>query len=133
VPLDIIGWSRGAFESVKLANLVSKGLSDGASKRPNHNVHPWIRFVGLISPVGMMGPFQGAAWETSLPLGVGYLAQALDNQPSSWIFPETTMAAATGTIQAVHDRFPFSHPDIGTAPEDLTFLIDQATQDGVPV
>ncbi len=50
VPLDIIGLSTGAFEATAFANTIERGIH--VPWLPKNQLYfPWIRFVGLVSPV----------------------------------------------------------------------------------
>ena len=148
VPVDMIGWSRGSFESVKLANLIASGAVHffekkrtalGQSGRPESvyadpvTLRPWVRYVGLISPVGQMGPEAGSYWPTSLPGGVHYMYQALDNRPEDLIYWETTMTAAVGTVVSQPPRYPFSHSEIGYAQQVLTDMENAGIAAGAPI
>lgn len=100
VPLDVIGYSRGAAEAIKLVQDLSNGVvplgkkqtvqgKDGAAPT-NRAFDPksiQLRFVGLISPV--MGPsandytnklVQQVQWTYGLPATIQNALQALDSQ-----------------------------------------------------
>jgi hypothetical protein len=92
-----------------------------------------VRFVGLISPVGQMGLGQELYWPTVLAPGAGYLVQALDDEPNSFLYPQTTMQGSPGTTVVTPKQFNFSHPDIGVEKDVLDYLVAQAQKAGVPV
>jgi len=144
IPVDVIGYSRGAFEAVKLANFLADGIPQWSTKytargafglpitKYKHYIQIHLRFVGLISPVGQMGLGQGNYWPTGVPDCTDYLAQALDNNPSSGLYPQTTMAAPVGT-QHDETTFPYDHPAIGVRQDVLNYLIQKGTAAGAPV
>ena len=83
VPLDIVGYSRGAMEAVKLANQI-EALTvkitgpDHKTKEAAFTSVSRIRFVGLIAPVlGPPGAVLGAQWDDSLPDGIAGAYQGL--------------------------------------------------------
>jgi hypothetical protein len=138
-PVDTIGWSRGAFEAIMLAWDVTAGIPNLATKVTRggnvtyHYIPPIpIRFVGLISPVGQMGPGQEAFWRTTLPAGVKYFAEAGDIRPLHPIYPESVINAAPGTTPAFQ-QFPYSHGYMGYEWPVLHYLETQARIAGVPV
>ena len=150
-PVDIIGYSRGAFGAVRLANLLSKGVEDESKKQrinlknakghdygtrviydPANNIPVTVRFVGLISAVNQMGPNIND-WPTSLPPGVQYLYQAHDNSPGSFLFPETDITTAAGTQSYGVSFVNYDHPSIGVQAPVLEDMVAHAQAVGVPV
>ncbi len=143
IPVDIIGYSRGAFEAVKLGNFLNEGIPQWSTKytasgafglsitKYRNYIPIHLRFVGLISPVSQMGPGQTSYWPTVVPECTGYLAQALDNNPSSGLYPQTTVTAPVGTQHDEH-TFPYDHPTIGVKQDVLNYLIQQAAIVGAP-
>ena len=114
VPADLFGFSRGAMQAVKLANLINEyGVPDPTSEvtktLPNHwgklptgtkyqtytrYLHPQIRSVGLFSPVKMMGPIDPITAVASFGL-----------LQFDWKW-ETTVPA-NGHLIVMHDANPF--------------------------
>ena len=146
VPIDLIGWSRGAFEAAKLANLIASGIPDlsrpvtikGRQTYP-YKFSPLIRFVGLISPVRKMGKWIGnwGEWPTVLPAGIKSVWEAGDNAPNDVIFTETRITAAAGTAYYFH-QYPHPHPFIGywqpfNAPEVYDAMVAAASAAGAPI
>jgi hypothetical protein len=141
IPVDIIGYSRGAFVAANLANrITSRGITilrtlevpyrtGFRQVKVYDTIHPWVRFVGLISPVKQMGPFSGN-WPTKLPAGVGATYEALDNVPSG-IYLQTPITAADGTDPGI--TYDDDHPSIGVDPLVLTDLETAARAAGVPI
>jgi hypothetical protein len=140
IPLDVIGYSRGAMEAVKLVNdLSSIGVPNIFKPKQTINgkaqftpFYPAVRFVGLISPV--MGPNEVAGvWPRSLPAGVGYLYEALDNFPLDPFLPQHTITKAAKTSGPAPQTFQLGHIDIGHDPGVLATLIAEARAAGAPV
>lgn len=140
IPLDVVGYSRGAMEAVKLVNdLSSIGVPDASKPKETINgkaqfpvFHPIVRFVGLISPV--MGPNEVAGvWPRSLPAGVGYLYEALDNLPNDPFLPQHTITKAVGTQGPAPQTFPMGHIEIGHDQGVRKTLVAQAKNAGAPV
>ena len=90
------------------------------------------RFVGIISDVNQMGPLAGN-WPTSLPVGVGAMFQALDNNPNDDWTPQITVEEADGTATNLGQNYPYSHGAIGKAQNVLTDLENFARMFDVPV
>ena len=155
VPVDIVGYSRAAFEAVALANwIATKGIPDltGGKTVTVWNtkntlsttrtlytkppIHPKLRFLGLISPVGEIGlPLTSlnlGTWPTSAPASVANMIQILDNQPNDPIFIQTTIES-DGVGDYYGPILPYSHPAIGVESETLEDFTSRANQDGVPV
>jgi hypothetical protein len=139
IPLDVVGYSRGAMAAVKLVNdLSSKGVPNtfkpkqtigGKLQFPTFN--PNVRFVGLVSPV--MGPNQiPFVWPKSLPAGVGLMFQALDNFPGDPFLVQHTITRAKGT-GGDDQTFQLGHIDIGHDQGVLKNLIAEAIEAGAPV
>jgi hypothetical protein len=91
VPVDIIGYSTGAFEATAFANLLARGIT---VPWQTGLFFPWIRFVGLLSPVNtnLTKTTLGIGnlvlnWSDQLPAHVGAYYQALydDSAYSTWI------------------------------------------------
>jgi hypothetical protein len=158
IPVDIVGFSRGAFEATKLANLITQGIPDiskpavttwttttdqkGHLVRVPHSIRPlifpWIRFVGIVSPVGQMGLGQGLFWPTSLPSNVGSFAQALDGTPGEWPYLQTPITITgqtpdTITYDGQNGNPLYNHETIGVVEEVLSWLELQAIWAGVPL
>jgi len=134
IPLDLIGYSRGSFAAVKLANIIYQNGIQVPSGKPSQTqkFFPWIRFVGLLSPVNQMGPLAGS-WPTALPPHVGYMYEALDNTPNDLIFKQTTLSAASGTPFNEVSFVPYNHPTIGVMWDVLDQLEAEARSAGVPI
>ncbi|HZL37064.1 MAG TPA: Ig-like domain-containing protein, partial [Tepidisphaeraceae bacterium] len=146
IPLDVIGYSRGAFEAVKLINNVfndGTGIGDLRYKRTTrtlgiptgttydgHYLHPQVRFVGLISPV--MGPMRVPfLWSESLPPGVTSMYQALDNFPNDDFLPQVTMTRSAGTGGDPDIQYPLAHTVIGKDPKVEADMVAAAKGVGV--
>lgn len=142
VPLDLIGYSRGAFEAVKLANLLANGVPDPSSKTTDKNSkqvtytrywHPPMRYVGLVSPVAQMLPNPNPNdWPSSLPSGWAYMYQALDNKPNDLIYTQTTITRAAGTAGAPDEQTQDDHHKIGLDAQVLDHMIAAANTAHVP-
>ena len=141
IPFDLVGYSRGAMESVMLVNdLLKYGVWDTSTKTTTHvdpnkpqvaltPFFPTVRYVGLISPV--MGPYE-AVWPLSLPVGVGWMFQALDNFPNDPLLPQHTITRAAGTMGHNID-FPDGHSAIGSDAAVLGWMVTEGKQAGAPV
>ncbi|MDB5357129.1 MAG: repeat-containing protein, partial [Phycisphaerales bacterium] len=151
IPVDIIGYSRGAYEAAWLAHRIQEdGIPDLNTKKTvlvwvtaEHGqrkqvpkvtyqyVHPQIRWVGLVSPVNQMGPLTN--WPSTLPPGVVNCFEALDNDPNNIIYLQIPITCATGTNLDQPAPYPEGHPQIGIDPKVLNDMISDAKKAGVPV
>jgi hypothetical protein len=160
IPIDVVGYSRGCMQAVLLANIIATyGIAVPGSGRlvPVMTagqcwrkrridvvyVHPKIRFVGLISPVSMMGfdailslvpgnPQTFLGWPTSLPGSVASVTQILDGFPSQWPFIQKPISLDPGTSSSTVQT-PYDHPTIGIMPDVLGSLLNAANAANAPV
>jgi len=146
VLLDTVGYSRGAYEAVRLVNNVingGTGIPDLNYKRTTrilgiptgttydgHYLHPQVRFVALISPVmgALALPF---VWSTSLPSGVKWMYQALDDDPNDQFLPQATVTRGDGTAGAPDLGYLDGHRAIGKDPKVFADMVAAAKQIGV--
>jgi len=155
-PLDVVGYSRGAVEAVKLINdLIGTPAKDKNTKVTQHgaggpvnqykalNIH--VRFVGLISPV--MGPFAEdktqkgilpVVWTYDLPGGVDWLYQALDKDEDDAkklfgnpVLTQHVVTRAQGTKGDDH-TYKEGHIKVGHDPQVLTDMTNEAKAAGAP-
>ena len=140
VPVDVLGYSRGAFQAVRLTQrLAAHGLPDRAgpgAARSFESFRPRVRFVGLISPVGQMGVVftrLDPGWAKCLPAGVGYAFQVLASDPDHRLFLETKLDTSAAETSVCPPRYPHGHASIGWAGDVLAALIDHARRAGVPM
>jgi hypothetical protein len=147
-PIDIIGYSRGAFSAMSLASQIASDgvpinstatykVDDKGHKKLAHCdfFQPKIRFIGLLSPVGEMGvPFTkiNPGFPSQVPAGTQVLAQALDSDGDSFLYPQSVMTAPK-SVPTTQQVFPDNHPQIGGNLNALAWLIAQAQKVGVPV
>jgi hypothetical protein len=140
IPLDIIGYSRGAMEAVKLVNDlhtfgipdISKPLPPVNGKKEYQSFKPLVRFVGLVSPVMGLPEIQGA-WPDSLPKGVQYFFEALDKDPNNPILLQHPIAIDPSTKTWPTFSPGDGHIKIGHDPIVLNKLIAAAEAAGAPV
>jgi prepilin-type processing-associated H-X9-DG protein len=93
--------------------------------------HPVVRYVGLISPV--IGPLEAPGlWPRSLPTGVEWMFQALDNEPGNPVLPQNTITRVAGT-GGRNVNYADGHGRIGGDTAVLTEMVAEATQAGAPV
>jgi hypothetical protein len=130
VPLDIIGYSRGAFEALKLADEAAIGILNLATKNTRGGLVKFTReqiplnFVGLISPVGMMGVVPPGSssdssvggdtdWPDSLMNEWTYFYQALDGSPNNWPYMQTKVKMNGPTQDLSSKPWEDNHHTIG--------------------
>jgi hypothetical protein len=126
------------MQAVKLVNdLSSTGVPIQSSKQTVNGktsftyFKPVVRYVGLISPV--IGPLEAPGlWPRSLPSGVRWMSQALDNKPNDPFLPQNTISRAAGT-GGINIIYPDDHSHVGREPAALSEMIEEAKQAGAPV
>lgn len=135
VPLDLVGYSRGAFQVLRLLHRIrSTGLRVRAESFCV--MRPRIRFVGLVSPVGQMGAVftrLNPGWPKTLPPGVKYAVQLLAADPEHRFFMETSLDISAAATAASPPRSAHGHAAIGWAGDVVNQLTEHAREAGVPV
>lgn len=81
----------------------------------------------------MIGPFEAPGlWPRSLPSGVVWMSQALDNQPNNPVLPQNTITRAAGT-RGLDIIYPDGHSEVGREEAAFSEMNDEAKQAGAPV
>lgn len=154
VPLDLIGYSRGAYQAMKLAEWVGKfGIPNNSAGGTPFQDKIAIRFMGLVSPVGQMGaepvlhkltlgwlPPLNLGWPTVVPKNVKHFLQIVvdaahatnsDNVQTTMTIPN--LDPAPGISYETHVYNDESHGDLGEDPKALREMIHTARVYNVPV
>ncbi len=116
VPVDLVGYRRGAFCATELAYIIETlgipGVPVGSVK---------IRYVGLVSPVNMTGintilslATAGLypttfGWQTQLPPGIPHVGEILDGPGAIGLYPQVPTPRPHQFLQRL--------PDVGRPPE----------------
>ena len=133
LPIDILGFSRGAALARHFANLIVQHTQDGWFQYP----HPQrgqlamcvqLRFMGLFDTVAQFG-LSGSAnhlYDLSISPVWGWVAHAVALNEHRWMFPLYSLDVAA-TLNRLEQAFIGAHSDIGgghdllaPAPGDLS-------------
>ncbi|MBV6304019.1 DUF2235 domain-containing protein [Candidimonas humi] len=119
IPIDIIGFSRGAALARHFGNMIAQQVSDGLFSYLDADLGLVtacvdLRFMGLFDTVAQFG-LSGVAnplYDLSIASAWQWVAHAVALQEYRWMFPLTSVAAAPGgnTVEA---PFIGAHSDIG--------------------
>jgi RHS repeat-associated protein len=119
IPIDIIGFSRGAAMARHFGNMIAQQVSDGLFSYLDADLGLVtacvdLRFMGLFDTVAQFG-LSGVAnplYDLSIASAWQWVAHAVALQEYRWMFPLTSVAAAPGgnTVEA---PFIGAHSDIG--------------------
>lgn len=119
VPIDIIGYSRGAALARHFGNQVNQYLSNGQfsyhdQQRGLVTACVDLRFMGVFDTVAQFGlnGSANAAYDLTIDAGWQWVAHAVALHERRWLFPLTTAAdAPAGNV--IEAPFIGAHADIG--------------------
>ncbi|OWT63488.1 phospholipase effector Tle1 domain-containing protein [Candidimonas nitroreducens] len=119
IPIDIIGFSRGAAMARHFGNMIAQQVSDGLFSYQDTDLGLVtacvdLRFMGLFDTVAQFG-LDGVAnqlYDLSISAAWQWVAHAVALQEYRWMFPLTSVAGAPGG-NAVEAPFIGAHSDIG--------------------
>lgn len=119
VPIDIIGYSRGAALARHFGNQVSQYLSNGQfsyhdQQRGLITACVDLRFMGVFDTVAQFGlnGSGNSAYDLTVDAGWQWVAHAVALHERRWLFPLTS-AADTQAGNVVEAAFVGAHADIG--------------------
>ncbi|MGE4123811.1 MAG: DUF2235 domain-containing protein [Pusillimonas sp.] len=119
VPIDIIGYSRGAALARHFGNQVSQHLSNGQfsyhdQQRGLVTACVDLRFMGVFDTVAQFGlnGSGNSAYDLTVDAGWQWVAHAVALHERRWLFPLTS-AADTQAGNVVEAAFVGAHADIG--------------------
>src|SRR5699024_308645 len=119
IPIDIIGYSRGAALAREFANRILQQVNQGlfAYNHPLRGVISAcvdLRFMGLfdtVSQFGLIGLDDGQ-YDFSIASEWAWVAHAVALQERRWLFP-LTRATASSQSNVIEAPFIGAHADIG--------------------
>ncbi len=119
IPIDIIGYSRGAALARHFGNLINQYVDDGLfsyndTKRGLITACVDLRFMGLFDTVAQMGlaGSQNHQYDLSIAAAWGWVAHAVALNERRVLYP-LTVAADTGAGNIIEAPFIGAHADIG--------------------
>ncbi len=119
IPIDIIGFSRGAALARHFGNLINQHTAGGLfsyadTLRGHISACIDLRFMGLFDTVAQFGPagLQRPNFDLTIAQGWQWVAHAVALHERRWIFPLTLAADADGH-NIVEAPFIGAHADIG--------------------
>ena len=117
LPLDIVGFSRGAALGRDFGNRVARHVRDGRfwARHPLHGIVSQcvdLRFMGLFDTVAQFNVLGAgnAAYDLTIAPAWKWVAHAVALHERRWLFPLTS---AQGTSNVVERPFVGAHADIG--------------------
>lgn len=119
IPIDILGFSRGAALARHFGNLINQNLDEGVF-RYNDPFYGSVsacvdlRFMGLFDTVAQfgIGGTQNRNYDLTIAAAWGWVAHAVALHERRWLLPLTT-AAGSGSDNVVEAPFVGAHSDIG--------------------
>ena len=131
LPLDIVGFSRGAALGRDFGNRVARHVRDGRfwARHPVHGVVTHcvdLRFMGLFDTVAQFNALGAgnAAFDLTIAPAWKWVAHAVALHERRWLFPLTS---AQGTSNVIERPFVGAHADIGGG-----YLTPQASPGSTP-
>ncbi|MBP6019639.1 MAG: DUF2235 domain-containing protein [Burkholderiaceae bacterium] len=119
IPIDIIGYSRGAALARHFGNLINQHVNDGLftyndTQRGLITACVDMRFMGLFDTVAQMGlaGTQNHQYDLSIAAAWGWVAHAVALNERRVLYP-LTVAADTGGGNIIEAPFIGAHADIG--------------------
>ena len=131
LPLDVVGFSRGAALGRDFGNRVAKHVRDGRfwARHPVHGVVSHcvdLRFMGLFDTVAQFNALGAgnAAFDLTIAPAWKWVAHAVALHERRWLFPLTSAQGASNVIER---PFVGAHADIGGG-----YLTPQASPGSTP-
>ena len=119
IPIDIIGFSRGAALARHFGNVIDEHVNQGyfSYTDPSRGLITAcvdLRFMGLFDTVAQFGllGMQNANYDLTIASAWEWVAHAVALQERRWLFPLTSAAGGTGR-NTVEAPFIGAHSDIG--------------------
>lgn len=119
LPIDIIGYSRGAALARHFGNLINQYVDNGlfsytSNSRGRITACVDLRFMGLFDTVAQFGVAgsQNANYDLTIASAWEWVAHAVALHERRWLFPLTT-AGDTGGYNIIEAPFIGAHADIG--------------------
>lgn len=119
IPIDIIGFSRGAALARHFGNMINQHTADGLFSYNDALRGPIsacvdLRFMGLFDTVAQFGPasLHNANYDLTIASAWEWVAHAVALHERRWLFP-LTGAADTGGGNIIEAPFIGAHADIG--------------------